>query len=143
MRTLFGLLPLFALTATAFAAEPRDISAELEPLRAKYKLPACASAVVENGAITAIGATGLRRADRDVPVTIDDVWHIGSCTKTMTAALIGMLVDEGKLRWDTPLPEALPDVKCAAGWSKVTIWHLVSQRSGMGQMSRREWQWID
>ena len=121
------------------AAEPRDITAELEPIRAKYKLPACASAVIEDGHITAIGATGLRRVDRDVRVTTADVWHIGSCTKSMTATLIGVLVDEGKLRWDTPVTDMFPEIPCNAGWRDVTIWHLVTHRSGIGMIPRTGW----
>ena len=143
MSMLHRLAAIFALAASALAAEPRDISAELEPLRAKYKLPACASAVVENGRITAIGATGLRRADRDVRVTTADIWHIGSCTKSMTAVLAGILVDAGKLRWDMPISETLPGVPCDPGWRKVTLDHLITQRSGIAPMSRGEWRTID
>jgi CubicO group peptidase (beta-lactamase class C family) len=140
---LYRLLALLPLAASAFAAEPRDISAELETLRAKYRLPACASAVMENGRIAAIGATGLRSADSGVRVTPDDVWHIGSCTKSMTAVLIGVLVDAGKLRWDMPVPDALPGMPCDPGWSKVTIEHLLTQRSGIAPMSRGEWRTLD
>ena len=143
MRTLHRIAAIFILAASATAAEPRDISAELETLRAKYNLPACASAVIENGSITAIGATGLRRADRDVRVTTADVWHIGSCTKSMTATLIGVLVDAGKLRWDMPVADALPGLPCDPGWRKVTLWHLVTQRSGIAPMSRGEWRTLD
>jgi CubicO group peptidase (beta-lactamase class C family) len=143
MPVLCRLLPLFALTASSLAAEPRDISAALETVRAKYKLPACASAVIEDGRIVAIGATGLRRADRDVRVTTGDIWHIGSCTKTMTAALMGMLVDTGKLRWDMAIPDTLPGIPCDPGWRKVTLWHLVSQRSGIAQMTGGEWRTLD
>ncbi|MEO6785929.1 MAG: serine hydrolase domain-containing protein [Chthoniobacteraceae bacterium] len=143
MSVLRRLLPTFALAASALATEPRNISPELEAIRAKYKLPACASAVIENGRITAIGATGLRRSDRDVHVTTADIWHIGSCTKSMTATLIGVLVDAGKLRWDTPVPDALPGVPFDPGWRKVTVWHLVTQRSGIAGMSRGEWRALD
>ena len=143
MPGLLRLLPFFALAMSALAAEPRDISAAIEIVRAKYKLPACASAVVEGGRIIAIGATGVRRADRDERVTTADVWHIGSCTKSMTAALVGMLVDSGKLRWDTPVPDALPGVPCDPGWRGVTIEHLVTQRSGIAPMSRGEWRTLD
>jgi len=136
-------LSFFILAASTFAAEPRDISADLDAVRAKYKLPACASAVISDGRITAIGATGLRRADRDVRVTTADIWHIGSCTKSMTAVLIGVLVDAGKLRWDMPVPDALPGVPCDPGWSKVTIEHLLTQRSGIAPMSRGEWRTLD
>jgi CubicO group peptidase (beta-lactamase class C family) len=144
------LLPLLALVASALvaqpraaSAEPRDISAELETVRAKYKVPACASAVIEDGRIIAIGATGLRRSDSGAAVTTADIWHIGSCTKTMTAALIGVLVDEGKLRWDMSVAEALPSVQCHPGWRKVTLWHVISQRSGISQMSSGEWRSLD
>jgi len=143
MRAFIRLLPFFIAAASALAAEPRDISAELETVRAKYKVPACASAVVENGRITAIGATGLRRVDRDVRVTIDDIWHIGSCTKSMTATLIGVLVDAGKLRWDMPISDTLPGVRCNPGWRKVTLEHLVTQRSGIAGMSSGQWRALD
>ncbi len=138
-----GAAFVLVVGASSFAAEPRDISAAIETLRAKYKLPACASAVVENGRIIALGATGLRRADREVRVTVEDVWHIGSCTQSMTATLVGALVDSGKLRWDMPVSEALPHVPCAAGWSGVTIDHLVTQRSGIAAMGRAEWRTLD
>ncbi len=137
------LAAFFVFGETSMAAEPVDISAELEVVRAKNKLPACAAAVIEGGRITAIGATGLRRVDRDVRVTRDDLWHIGSCTKTMTAILVGMLVDAGKLRWDMTVPEALPGVPCDPAWKKVTIEHLVTHRSGVPQMSRAEWRTLD
>ena len=140
---LHRLLPFFILAVNVLAGDPRDISAELETIRAKYKLPACASAVIENGSITAIGATGLRRADRDVRVTIADVWHIGSCTKSITAVLVGVLVDAGKLRWDMPISETLPGVPCDPGWRKVTLWHLITHRSGIAPMSRGEWRTLD
>lgn len=59
------LLIFLALTASALAAEPQDISSDLEPLRSKYKLPACAYAVVEGGHIIAIGAAGGCGCTRD------------------------------------------------------------------------------
>ena len=49
------LLPLFILATSALAAEPRDISAELEAVRVKHNVPACASAVIVDGRITAFG----------------------------------------------------------------------------------------
>ena len=51
--------------------------------------------------IVAAGAVGTRRVGTNIPVGIDDRFHIGSDTKAMTALLAAMLVEEGKLRWDT------------------------------------------
>ena len=142
MNFLRFLLPVL-FSFPALAAEPKDISAELEVLRAKHQVPACASAVIAQGRIVAFGATGFRRIDRNVRVTADDLWHIGSCTKSMTAALVGMLVDEGQLRWETTIAEALPDTPAHAGWKQVTVWHLVTQRSGIAQMTRDQWRTLD
>lgn len=133
-----GLLSVFV--ASSLAAEPRDISANLEPVRVQYHLPACASAVVEDGRIIAIGATGVRCCNRDVRVTVDDVWHIGSCTKSMTAALVGVMVDQEKLRWDTCVADAFAGLPCHPAWRKVTVWDLVTQRSGIGAVSRNQFR---
>jgi CubicO group peptidase (beta-lactamase class C family) len=72
-------------------------------------------------------------------VTTADHWHIASCTKSMTATLTGILVDAGKLRWEMSIAEALPGFPCHARWRNVTLWHLVTQRSGMGPFTRRDW----
>jgi CubicO group peptidase (beta-lactamase class C family) len=130
-RTLFLII---AMTLGGIAAEPRDLSPVLEGICAKYKLPACAAAVMEHGQVTALGASGLRRSDREVRVTTADVWHLGSCTKSMSAVLVGAMVDAGKLRWDLPIPVALPGIPCDPAWQKLTVWDLVTHRCGIGHV---------
>jgi len=44
-------------------------------------------------------------------VTTNDQFHIGSCTKSMTATLAAMFIEEGKLRWDTTIAEVFPESK--------------------------------
>ena len=134
---------IFLIAATLASAEPLDLAPVLEPIRAKHNLPACAVAVIDASGIVAIGATGKRRIDRAAEVTRDDLWHIGSCTKSMTAALIGMLVDDGKLRWDMPVTEALPGIPAHAGWKAVTLAHLITHRSGIAQMTRNQWRTLE
>jgi CubicO group peptidase (beta-lactamase class C family) len=125
------------------AQEPRDLSAVLEPIRGKYSVPACGVAVVEGGKLIAIGVAGKRRVDRETPVSSRDLWHIGSCTKAMTAALLGMMVDEGRLRWEMPITEALPEIEAHPKWKGVTLEHLVTQRSGIRGMTRAQWRAIE
>src|SRR5262245_25961425 len=72
-----------------------DLTDILEAARAKYDLPAMAAAVVVGERI-ATGAVGVRKYGDPTPVTRDDQFHLGSCTKSMTATLCGMLVEEGK-----------------------------------------------
>src|SRR5688500_1677689 len=81
------------------AAAAQDVSDRLEPYRRKHDVPALAGAGVVGDRVVAIGAAGVRRADApEVKATIHDKWHLGSCTKAMTATMIATLVEEKKLR---------------------------------------------
>src|SRR5947209_12764528 len=88
----------------------RSLNAILEPIRRKNKLPALAAAAVQNGKITALGAVGARRAGHVERVSLNDRFHIGSCTKSMTATLCAMLIEQGKLKWATTIAESFPEL---------------------------------
>jgi CubicO group peptidase (beta-lactamase class C family) len=109
-----------------------DLSHLLEPIRKKYGLPALAGAVILQGTAK-WGATGFRKDGNDVQVRGNDKFHIASCTKAMTATLIAMLVERGKLNWDTTLVEAFPDMadEMHPDYRNVTLSHLLVHRGGM------------
>ena len=121
-------------TATA-AAEPAPASVDgmLEPYLAKYDLPALAAAVVKDGTTIASGAVGTRRVGTNIPVTVDDRFHIGSDTKAMTALLAAMLVEDGKLRWDTMVAEVFSELtgKMAPQVGGIRLEQLLSHTSGI------------
>lgn len=125
------------IAATTTAQEPLSVHDILEPIRAKYDLPALGGCVIKDGETAALDVAGVRKYGADVAATDDDSFHLGSCTKAMTATLVGMLIDEGKLRWDTTLPEVFPDL---ANWmkpayKKATIEHLLAHRAGLPENS--------
>jgi CubicO group peptidase (beta-lactamase class C family) len=66
-------------------------------------------------------------------VTLDDRWHLGSCTKSMTAALVAMLVEDGALRWDSSIGEILSDIPMEPAWCDVTLEQLLQHRGGAPQ----------
>ncbi len=99
------------------------------------ELPAVQVSVTEGGRAVLGYVQGVRALGHPEPVTPQDPWHIGSCTKPMTALLVGQLVDEGKLQWQTPLRELVPsDVKLAAGVGEVTVAQLLTHSSGMADV---------
>lgn len=114
-------------------AEGQDAVGLLEPIRKKHDLPALAGAVYYKGRTVASGATGVRKYGDPTPVTVDDQFHLGSNTKSMTATLAAMLVEEHKLDWKAPLLTYFPEMKTtmAAGLRKVTLAHLACHRSGI------------
>ena len=119
--------------AAARGVTSKSLDTILTPYLAKYNLPALAAAVVRNGRIVAAGAVGTRRAGANIPVTLNDRFHIGSDTKAFTALLAAMMVEEGKLRWTSTIAEVLPDL--AEGMDirlrGITLEQLLSHSSGL------------
>jgi CubicO group peptidase (beta-lactamase class C family) len=80
-----------------------------------------------------VEATGIRKWDTPEQVDADDIVHLGSCTKAMTAVIIGQLCTEGKLRLSSTLGEIFHDTAAVteSSWSEVTIQQLLQHRSGV------------
>jgi CubicO group peptidase (beta-lactamase class C family) len=119
-------------SAIAQSADPVTVRV-LESLRTKHDLPALAVVVVKAGKVCDRGAAGVRKTGVDTPVTIDDAFHIGSCTKSMTATLAGMYIDQGKLRWDTTVADVFPEwkEKMRPEYQEVTVEQLLQNRGGL------------
>jgi len=132
-RLVGGLVLAFALAISpAVAAEPRDVSALLDPIRERGDVPGLVACVVRgDGTVESIGASGVRRTGSEAKVTVADRFHIGSCTKSMTATLCAKLVEEGRLRFDSTLAEVFPDVEMHEAWRGVTLEHLLTNRAGV------------
>lgn len=113
-------------------ASSADTLHALETIRRQYALPALAAVVVKDGRICDRAALGVRKVGDSTPVTINDLFHIGSCTKAMTATLAALLIEEGKLRWDTAIAEVFPELKGSMDrqYETVTVEQLLTHRGG-------------
>jgi CubicO group peptidase (beta-lactamase class C family) len=131
LAALASSLPARA-TDTVSATETIDLNPLLEPLRLSGKLPALAAAVIVDGKLHAVGAVGFRKNGGTDMVTVQDKWHIGSCTKSMTATLSAMLVEDGKVSWVEKLSELFPlyATSMHKGWKVVTLEQLLAHRGG-------------
>ncbi|MDA1193678.1 MAG: serine hydrolase [Planctomycetota bacterium] len=149
MRRL-ALLPLIAaLTfyAPAHAEEEAtpeaQLAALLAPTCAQHDVPALAVAIVSSNGPAVVAVSGVRKRGADTAVTPADLWHIGSCTKSMTATLIGRLVDQKKLRFETTVAQAFPDLaeSMHASWRDVTLDLLLRNRGGAPATLDRDGLW--
>jgi CubicO group peptidase (beta-lactamase class C family) len=135
VTSLFVLNLLLCMPSFAGQDETahRQLDDLLEPIWQKHRVPALAGAVVTGKGLEAIGAVGVRKAGTDIAVTAEDLWHIGSDTKAMTAALVGRLVEQGKLKWETTIEEVFPDlaVEWPPAFKELTLLHLLSHRAGL------------
>jgi CubicO group peptidase (beta-lactamase class C family) len=127
--------PAAALQPPApLAAAPRvpvDLSERLAEIRKKSDVPAIAAVMLDRHGVMARGVTGMRRAGGSTPVTLDDRWHLGSCTKAMTATLCALLVNDGKLQWDSSIDDVFnagrdEKAKITNNWRLVTLRQLTT-----------------
>jgi len=140
VSSLLSVVLSLVLAGPGFSADrPRviDLAPDLAPIREKYDFPALAAAVIVDGKLHAIGVVGVRKHGSDVKAEPNDSFHLGSCTKAMTGSLVGLLVQQGKLKWDTPLVEYFPEWKdkMHPDYKGVTLVHLLSHRAGVPPMT--------
>jgi CubicO group peptidase (beta-lactamase class C family) len=64
---------------------------------------------------------------------------IASITKTMVGLCAMALVDEGRLRLDAKVAGLLPDVAFDGPAGAMTVWHLMTHTSGIGEAQTAEW----
>jgi CubicO group peptidase (beta-lactamase class C family) len=132
LRLLITLVSALLGKAWAAPVASPDLNQTLEGIRKKHDLPALAVVVVKAGRICDRYALGVRKWGEATPVTTNDVFHIGSCTKSMTATLTAMLIEEGQLRWDTTIASAFPEWqgKMNPQYESVTVEQLLTHRGG-------------
>jgi CubicO group peptidase (beta-lactamase class C family) len=110
-----------------------QIDAYVTDTMARFDMPGVTIAIIQNGKVIHTNAFGVREMGKDNPVTPETLFMIGSVPKAMTSMMIGTLVDEGVLDWDTPVSEILPSFKLAnpEASRSVTFRDLLSMRSGL------------
>ena len=109
-------------------------------LRDETDLTAVAVAATIDGDLAGAAVSGERRRDSGISVTVDDRWHMGSITKSMTATLLAVLEDDGLLSAADALTVLLPDVEMADGWSGCTLDHLLTHTAGVAANFPTEFQ---
>lgn len=97
--------------------------------------PGIVAAIISGEGVIAIASAGERKAGSGIEFTINDVVHLGSCTKAMTVTMIATLVAEGKLNWDTKLIEAIPRLKnkIHSDYYNITLWQLLTHSAGISK----------
>ena len=114
-------------------ASGADLKAECKAVRQRFGAPAVGLARVGASGLEALGCLGERRHGSGIAVTEDDLWHIGSCTKSMTATLLARYVERGELEWDTALAPVFAEYgyQVHPDFAGLTLRHLLSHRAGM------------
>lgn len=117
---------------TAVRPPPAPLTAErLSALLAASSAPGIAAAAHGRDGRRLALTAGVRQHGAGAPIGLDDAWHLGSITKSMTATLVAKLAEDGLLAWDAPLSALLDGVPMRDEYRAVTLRHLLSHRSGL------------
>lgn len=103
----------------------------LEETRSEFGVPELAAALVLPGAPVRSAVVGVREVDTTESAEQTDLFHIGSCSKPMTADLLGIFVEEGRLSWRSTLGELLPDIAMRSEYRDVTLEQVLSHYAGL------------
>ena len=110
------------------AADARTVAERLLDL---LQRPAVGFAIVTSDGSVDAFAAGRRRIDGD-PVAQDDLFHIGSCTKSATALLVATLAARGELSWNDTIAESLDDsFEIHPAYREVTLAEVARHRAGL------------
>ncbi len=72
--------------------------------------------MIKNDSIVFTGGFGEKRNGSGLPVDGNTVFQIGSVSKSFTATLMAMMVDDGLVNWDDPVKWYLPDFAMYDPW---------------------------
>lgn len=103
-----------------------------------WKTTGLAIAVVKDGQVIFKKGYGITNINDGKPFTTSTISFCASTTKAMTAACIGMLVDEGKLKWDDKLKDVLPGFRLYDPYvgDEITVRDLLRHNAGLGNGDR-------
>lgn len=110
-----------------------QINGQLERFAARHRVPGAGLAIIDADGTLDVAVTGTTRRGHTEPASLDHQWHIGSCAKSITAAMYALLVERGRARWDAPVTELVPDLAgdLHPDWAAPTIDEVLQCRAGV------------
>lgn len=136
------LLAAAALLATSLGLEAQDkdpakklqgFDAYMEKVVKDWNVPGIGVGVVVGDKLVFARGYGYRDYGKKLPFTPATVCPIASNSKLFTSVAAGLLVEEGKLAWDTPVRESVPSIRFFddALNSTVTLRDMLAHRTGI------------
>jgi len=125
-------LALCAACATTGTRVTTDDFRFVDSLFAAYTgsdVPGASVAVIRDGKVIVRRAYGMADLERRVPDTPETDYRLASVSKQFTAMAVMLVAKDGKLRYDQPVHDFLPQLPAAS--RAVTVRHLLNHTSGL------------
>lgn len=114
---------------------------KVEQILKEWNVPGCGIGIVYKDKLVYSRGFGYRDLEEKLPVTPTTLFHIASNTKLFTAVAVGLLVEDGKLDWDKPVRQRVPQLEFYNNElnNNVTIRDMLAHRTGI---SRHDAVWV-
>src|ERR1700752_834855 len=105
----------------------------MEQILKDWNTPGIGVGIVVNDKLVFAKGYGYRDYEKKLPFTPTTLHPIASNSKLFTAVSAGMLVEEGKLTWDKPIRDSVPEIQFYNDQlnSNVTLRDMLSHRTGV------------
>lgn len=133
-KSLVFLLFVFSSHVQSQVITSAQIDSVAQLTLKTFDVPGIAVAVVKDGKIIHAKGYGVRSLATKQKVDENTLFGIASNTKAFTVAALGILVDEGKLKWDDKVTDYIPEFKMYNPYvtEEFTVRDLLTHRSGLG-----------
>jgi CubicO group peptidase (beta-lactamase class C family) len=113
----------------------------VENILQDWKIPGMGIAVIREDQVIFAKGFGYRDLENKLPVDPDTLFAIGSATKAFTSMGVALLVEQGKLEWDKPVREYMPDFTLYDSFAteRMTPRDLLCHRSGLPRHDLMWW----
>ncbi|MBV2136953.1 MAG: beta-lactamase family protein [Candidatus Thiodiazotropha sp. (ex Ctena orbiculata)] len=117
-----------------------DVTDFIEQARHENSIPAMAAVVMDSERLLIADIQGERVVGSNDAATLDDYFHIGSCTKSILAVIAGRLIEQGRLNWRTRFFDLFPELQAAArdDYLAITLEELLLCRAGIAPFTAGE-----
>jgi len=126
---------LFFCTISVFSQKD-SIDVFIQNQMQKRKIPGLELAIVRHGKIIKTGYYGLANIQDSIAVSNKSVFTINSITKAFVGIAVLQLVEERKLKLNSPISEYLTDIP--ETWKSVKVQQLLSHTSGIPDLVDEE-----
>jgi CubicO group peptidase (beta-lactamase class C family) len=112
LRITMLVAVIISLFNAGYAQTPEPlngIDAYIEKSLRDWNIPGLAIAIVKDDSVVLAKGYGVREIHKKEAVDANTIFVIASNTKAFTATALGLLVQEGKIAWDDPVLQYLPE----------------------------------
>ncbi len=136
LKTIVVIVCLVGIGSLSQAQPPsgQAIDALVQRSMKTFDVPGIAVGIIKDGQVIYAKGHGVRSLNTSQPMDENTLFGIASNSKAFTAAALGMLIDEGKLKWDDKVRDYIPEFKLYNAYvsEDFTIRDLLTHRSGLG-----------